>query len=88
MKTLLIIALLGFLAFASALQVVTTRYQNRLLVVRLQELKVQRDGLEQEWGQLLLEQGTWSTHGRIEDLARSKLNMMIPEAAKLQRIRS
>ena len=88
MKMLLVIGLLGLVTFASALHVVTTRYQNRLLVVRLQELKVQRDELEREWGQLLLEQGTWSTHSRIEDLARSKLDMMIPDTAKLRRIRS
>jgi cell division protein FtsL len=81
-------AVLGIFIFLSALQVVSTRYQTRLLVVRLQELKVQRDELEREWGQLLLEQGTWSTHGRIEDLASTKLNMTIPDVAQLRRIRS
>lgn len=82
------ITLLGGAIFMSALEVVSTRYQNRLLVVRLQELKVQRDELEREWGQLLLEQGTWSTHGRIEELARTRLNMTIPGVAQLRRIRS
>lgn len=88
MKPLVGIALLGVAIFFTALQVVSTRYQNRLLVVRLQELKVQRDELEREWGQLLLEQGTWSTHGRIEELARTRLNMTIPEVTQLRRVRS
>ena len=78
---------LGIAIFATALQVVSTRYENRLLVVRLQDLKMQRDELEREWGQLLLEQGTWSTHGRIEELARTKLNMTIPDTALLRRVR-
>ncbi len=88
MKMLLVIALLGALTFVTALQLVATRYENRLLVVSLQELKVQRDDLEREWGQLLLEQGTWNTHSRIEELARAKLNMMVPDVAKLRRIKS
>jgi len=87
-KALALLACLGIAIFATALQVVSTRYENRLLVVLLQELKVQRDELEREWGQLLLEQGTWSTHGRIEELARTKLNMTIPDVALLRRVRS
>ncbi|MGD9600724.1 MAG: cell division protein FtsL [Gammaproteobacteria bacterium] len=83
-----IIGSLSIAAFLSALEVVSTRYQSRLLVVRLQELQIQRDELEREWGQLLLEQGTWNTHGRIEELARSKLNMTIPDVTELRRIRS
>ncbi len=85
---LLVIALLAALTFVTALQLVTTRYENRLLVVRLQELKIQRDDLEREWGQLLLEQGTWNTHSRIEELARTKLNMLVPDVTKLRRIKS
>lgn len=88
MKMLLVIALLAALTFVTALQLVTTRYENRLLVVRLQELKIQRDDLEREWGQLLLEQGTWNTHSRIEELARTKLNMLVPDVTKLRRIKS
>jgi len=88
MKMFAITGSLVVAMFLSALAVVSTRYQNRLLVVRLQELQLQRDELEREWGQLLLEQGTWSTHGRIEELARSKLDMTIPDVTELRRIRS
>ncbi|MBM4227416.1 MAG: cell division protein FtsL [Gammaproteobacteria bacterium] len=88
MTRLLLLAVLGALVFLSALQVVTTRYETRLLVMALQALKTQRDDLEREWTQLLLEQSTWSTHGRVETLARSKLNMILPRAAELKHIRS
>jgi cell division protein FtsL len=33
-----------------------------------------------EWGQLQLEQSTWATHGRIEKLARTRLQMLTPAA--------
>jgi cell division protein FtsL len=88
MTRLLLLVVLGALVFLSALKVVTTRYETRLLVMALQALKTQRDDLEREWTQLLLEQSTWSTHGRVEDLARSRLNMTVPRAAELKHIRS
>ena len=31
-----------------------------------------------EWGKLQLEQSTWATRGRVERLARNKLQMTIP----------
>jgi cell division protein FtsL len=88
MTRLLLLVVLGALVFLSALKVVTTRHETRLLVMALQALKTQRDDLEREWTQLLLEQSTWSTHGRVEDLARSRLNMTVPRAAELKHIRS
>ncbi|MEN9726916.1 MAG: cell division protein FtsL [Pseudomonadota bacterium] len=88
MTRLALLALLGGLVFLSALQVVTTRHETRLLVMALQALKTQRDDLEREWTQLLLEQSTWSTHGRVEELARNKLNMTVPRASELKHIRS
>lgn len=88
MTRLLVLGVLGALVFLSALKVVTTRYETRLLVMALQALKTQRDDLEREWTQLLLEQSTWSTHGRVEKSARSRLNMTVPRAAELKHIRS
>lgn len=88
MTRLAILAALGALVFLSALEVVRTRYETRLLVMELQGLKSQRDDLEREWTQLLLEQSTWSTHGRVEGLARNKLDMTVPRAAELKHIRS
>lgn len=81
-------SLLIFSVFASALQVVLHRHANRQLFLALRELQAQQNDLEREWGQLLLEQGTWGTHGRIEDIARNQLNMTVPEVSEIFMVRS
>ncbi len=72
--------LLGLAVFISALGVVFTQHHARQLFVGWQGLQDARDELNVEWGRLQLEQSTWSTHGRIETVARDKLNMQIPPA--------
>jgi cell division protein FtsL len=61
-----------------ALLVVELRHRNRLYFAQLQGLQKERDGLNIEWDQLLLEQGTWSEHRRVEGRARSQLHMAMP----------
>lgn len=62
----------------SAQAVIYSKHQSRLLFTALQaELRL-RDELNIEWGQLQLEQSTWATHGRIEEVAGSRLNMRLP----------
>ena len=61
----------------SALAVVRARHGNRTEFVELQQLEARRDALEVEWGQLQLEQSAWATHGRIEQVARKELDMLI-----------
>lgn len=62
----------------SALSVVYTKHQSRKLFVELQTLNSERDQMSVEWGKLQLEQSTWATRGRVERLARNKLQMTIP----------
>ncbi len=62
----------------SAVGVAYSKHYSRLLFVELQGLQRQRDQLAEEWGQLLLEQSTWSTHARIEGEARDRLDMEAP----------
>jgi cell division protein FtsL len=64
----------------SAVAVVYSKHQSRKLFVELQGLYQQIDELDIEWGRLQLEQSTWSSHGRIEEIARKKLNMTLPKA--------
>ncbi len=75
------LALLSAAVFSSALGVVYTQHQARKSFVELQALQGVRDELNIEWGRLQLEQSTWATHGRIEVMAREKLDMMIPPPA-------
>lgn len=67
----------------SAVAVVYSKHQSRKLFVELQALYQQIDELDIEWGRLQLEQSTWSSHGRIEGIARKKLNMTLPKANEI-----
>lgn len=72
----------------SALLVVELRHRNRLQFVELQTLTRDRDGLNVEWGQLLLEQGAWSEHRRVEETARARLGMAVPGAEQVVVVRN
>jgi len=87
LKPLIVPALLLALIFASALNLVLERDRTRSLFIDLQALRKQKDELDREWGQLLLEQGTWGAHGRVEEIARSKLGMTVPTPEQIVRVR-
>jgi cell division protein FtsL len=69
---------LGALVVWSALSVVESRHESRKLFVELQRYEKQRDKMTEEWGRLQLEQATWGTYSRIEEVAREKLEMELP----------
>ena len=64
----------------SAMAIIYTKHESRTLFVELEELTTERDELNIEWGQLQIEQSTWATHGRIEQVAADDLSLMRPEA--------
>ena len=68
---------------ASAIALVYTKHESRKLFVELEELTTERDELNIEWGQLQIEQSTWATHGRIEQVANDKLSLVRPEATEV-----
>ena len=78
MSRILINLVLFVLVVVSALAVVIARHDGRKLFVELQAQEKERDAMNEEWGKLQLEQATWATHARIEDIARSKLGMTPP----------
>jgi cell division protein FtsL len=71
------------LVMLTAMAVVTLRHQSRLLFVEYQSLQAARDSLNIEWGKLLLEEGAWSEHRRVETLARDRLRMATPVARRV-----
>ncbi|NOZ37252.1 MAG: cell division protein FtsL [Gammaproteobacteria bacterium] len=75
--------LLLVLVVFSALAVVYSKHQSRKLFVELNALQKVRDEMDVEWGQLQLEQSAWATSGRIEKLARERLNMTPIEYKKI-----
>ena len=80
------VALVGLLCLVllSALGVVWTRHESRVLFVQLTSLQNQRDDLNVEYGRLELEQATWAEPRRIDEEARSKLGMVSPEPKDIQ----
>lgn len=74
----LLLVLLVAAVMASAIGVVFSTYEARKQFVALQALQASRDEMNIQWGRLQLEQSTWATHGRIEQTASDKLEMMIP----------
>lgn len=81
------IALLTVAVVACALTVIDLRHRNRLLFVELQTVTHERDALNTEWGQMLLEQGAWSEQRRVEETARARLGMALPSGDQVVVVR-
>jgi cell division protein FtsL len=79
----LIVAVLWVLVLASSLGAVYAKQEARNRFNELQKLTKVRDDLDIEWGQLQLEQSTWATHARVEQVARS-MNMDTPQVADVR----
>jgi len=78
MRSYGIILVLVIAVMASAIASVYAKHQSRKLFTDLQALSTERDRMEVEWGKLQIEQSTWSTYGRVEQLAREQMNMQAP----------
>jgi cell division protein FtsL len=87
MKTNSMAVLLGLMVLLSAVGVIRAKHENRKLFVQLQALEKERDQMNVEWGQLQLEQGTWATSSRVEEIARKRLGMEIPKSESVIIIR-
>ena len=78
-----VVALLGAAVFLSAIALIDSRHQNRVLFEQLALMHQERDQLNIDWGRLLLEESTWSTHAYIEQSATQKLDMGLPANAQV-----
>ena len=74
-----IVLVLVFAVLVSALSVVATQHTARAVFMEIEQLKKQRDQLNEEWGRLQIEQGTWSLDERIERIVREDLDMLVPD---------
>jgi cell division protein FtsL len=63
----------------SAVGCIYAKHESRKLFTQLQTLNAERDRLEVDWGRFQIEQGAWSTHARVEQQAREKMNMDDPD---------
>jgi cell division protein FtsL len=57
---------------------VTTTHESRSLFRELEELKRERDRLQDDWSALHIEVNTLAGHARIDDFARRELGMVEP----------
>lgn len=84
---ILVMLILLTAVLASALGVVWTRHESRVLFVILTTLQNQRDELNIEYGKLELEQATYAEPRRIDDDARQKLGMVNPRPQDIRLLR-
>lgn len=77
-RSVLFVVVLWLVALASAGGVIWAKHRSRELFIELQKLQAQRDTLEIEAGQLLLEQSAWSAHAFVEQVATQRLHMVTP----------
>ena len=67
------------LTTATGLGVVQVTFTSRHLLNSLHELELQRNQLQVEWGQLLLEQSSLVAQGKMEEMAVAELGMEVPD---------
>lgn len=66
----------------TGLGIVHTTFVSRQLLNARQGLEQQRNLLQVEWGRLLLEQSSLVAQGKVEDMARTQLDMTVPDIGK------
>ena len=69
---------------ACALSLVTSRHQARKLFVELEREQTRARNYDIEYGQLQIEQSTWSMPARVEKIAREQLHMQLPAANRVE----
>ena len=76
--------ILFFTLIFSALGLVNSQHKARNLYIELERANQSAKQIEQEYGQLQLEQSTWAMHSRIESIASEKMQMQVPDAKRVQ----
>jgi cell division protein FtsL len=78
-KNLIIILSLIALTVTSALSIITVADDNRIAIGNLASLQQTRDDFHTTYSQLLLEENTWASAGRVETIAQQNLGMLQPD---------
>jgi len=69
---------LALLLMVCALALIQSQHRSRTYFVELERLKKQAHVLDEQWGQLQLEQSTWASPARVDTLARTRLGLIAP----------
>ena len=78
--TVCLVVLVGFSGFSVAY----VSYENRQLHNRIQTALNDRNAAQVEWGKLLLEHSTLTAPLRIEMLAKTQLDMVVPDSKQIE----
>ncbi len=84
----LIVLVLFVANVATGVGIVYSKHSMRKSFIELQSMQNNFDELQIEWGRFQLEQSAWATHGRVEKIAREKLNMDLVHTESLVFLKS
>ncbi|EAS42487.1 cell division protein FtsL [Photobacterium profundum] len=73
-------AILLILILISALAVVYVTHQSRQLIAQQEQLLIERDQLDIEWRNQILEENSLAEHSRVERFAEEEIDMKRPSA--------
>ncbi|WP_461481579.1 cell division protein FtsL [Porticoccus sp.] len=83
-----LLPLLWLAVVLSALSVVYVSHLCRQLYNELAKMEQEANALQVEWGRYLLEQSSWASLSRVEQLAKSQLQMRVPEPSEIVIVRA
>lgn len=69
---------LALVLVVCALAVIQSQHRARTYFVELERLKKEARVLDEQWGQLQLEQSTWANPARVDAVARTRLGLIAP----------
>jgi len=75
----IVVFILLVLVLLSGMSVVHATFKNRYALHELQQLRSEHNELDVQWGQLLIEQSTFSLEDRIGRKAEEELDMKLPD---------
>jgi cell division protein FtsL len=75
---------LALAVVASGVAVIYVKYLTRQEFGALQQVRAARDALDVEWGRLQIQEAALSTHTRVEDSARTRLDMIMPAGGEVR----
>lgn len=81
------VVLLALGMFIASMLIVQLRQASRLAFSELQVLVAERDRLEIERGQFLLEEAAFSENRRVDELSRSRLDLAMPAGDQVVLVR-
>lgn len=75
---------LALVLIGCALALIQSQHRARVYFVELERLKKEARGLDEQWGQLQLEQSTWADPARVDALARTRLGLVAPSHERVR----